>query len=179
MGKINSNEYNKLKGCEKMEIKCTKEEFKTLLDLVYAGNLLINGMREVDERIVPYAELEQKIFAMAKEFGLEEVVEFDEEFKEYMPTRAYENSEINDYIDAYEDKVFWEELIVRMARRQALNELGDENPDMTNAELRNRQIELEEYYEDEFIENGIYHLKWIKPEIQSEEEAKAKAKREQ
>ena len=143
-----------------MEIKCTKEEFKVLLDLVYAGNLLINGMREVDERIAPHAEL-------------------DEEFKEYMPTRAYENSEINDYIDAYEDKVFWEELVVRMARRQALNELGDENPDMTNAELRNRQIELEEYYEDEFIENGIYHLKWIKPEIQSEEEAKAKAKREQ
>lgn len=159
-----------------MEIKCTKEEFKALLDLVYAGNLLVNGMRDVEERIAPHADIEQKIFAMAKDFGFEECVEFDEEFKEYMPTRAYENSEINDYVDAYEDKVFWEELVVRMARRQALNELGDENPDMTNAELRERQIELEEYYEDEFIENGIYHLKWIKPEIQSEEEAKSKAK---
>ena len=154
-----------------MEIKCTKEEFKALLDLVYAGNLLINGMREVSERIAPHAEMEQKIFAMAKDFGFEELIEFDEEFNEYMPTRAYENSEVNDYIDAYEDKVFWEELVVRMARRQALNELGDENPDMTNAELRQRQIELEEYYEDEFIENGIYHLKWIKPEIQPEEVA--------
>ena len=61
-----------------MEIKCTKEEFKVLLDLVYAGNLLINGMREVDERIAPHAELEQKIFAMAKEFGLEDYIEFDE-----------------------------------------------------------------------------------------------------
>lgn len=154
-----------------MEIKCTKEEFKALLDLVYAGNLLINGMREVDERIAPHSEMEQKIFAMAKEFGYEELIELDEEFNEYMPTRAYENSEVNDYIDAYEDKVFWEELVVRMARRQALNELGDENPDMTSAELRQRQIELEEYYEDEFIENGMYHLKWIKPEIQPEEVA--------
>lgn len=154
-----------------MEIKCTKEEFKVLLDLVYAGNLLINGMREVDNRILPHSEMEQKIFAMAKDFGFEELIEFDEEFGEYMPTRAYENSEVNDYIDLYEDKVFWEELVVRMARRQALNELGDENPDMTNGELRQRQIELEEYYEDEFIENGIYHLKWIKPEIQPEEVA--------
>lgn len=161
-----------------MELKCTKEEFKALLDLVYAGNLLINGMREVDERILPYSEMEQKIFAMAKEFGYEELIEFDDEFNEYMPTRAYENSEVNDYIDAYEDKVFWEELVVRMARRQALNELGDENPDMTSAELRQRQIELEEYYEDEFIENGIYHLKWIRPEIQSEEAAKKGSKLE-
>lgn len=115
---------------------------------------------------------------MAKEFGYEELIEFDDEFNEYMPTRAYENSEVNDYIDAYEDKVFWEELVVRMARRQALNELGDENPDMTSAELRQRQIELEEYYEDEFIENGIYHLKWIRPEIQSEEAAKKGSKLE-
>lgn len=161
-----------------MELKCTKEEFKALLDLVYAGNLLINGMREVDERILPHSEMEQKIFAMAKEFGYEELIEFDDEFNEYMPTRAYENSEVNDYIDAYEDKVFWEELVVRMARRQALNELGDESPDMTSAELRQRQIELEEYYEDEFIENGIYHLKWIRPEIQSEEAAKKGSKLE-
>lgn len=162
-----------------MEIKCTKEEFKVLLDLVYAGNLLINGMRDVDNRILPHSEMEQKIFAMAKDFGLEELIEFDEEFGEYMPTRTYENSEVNDYIDLYEDKVFWEELVVRMARRQALNELGDENPDMTNAELRQRQIELEEYYEDEFIENGIYHLKWIKPEIQPEDVANSKRKLEE
>lgn len=162
-----------------MEIKCTKEEFKVLLDLVYAGNLLINGMRDVDNRVLPHSEMEQKIFAMAKDFGLEELIEFDEEFGEYMPTRTYENSEVNDYIDLYEDKVFWEELVVRMARRQALNELGDENPDMTNAELRQRQIELEEYYEDEFIENGIYHLKWIKPEIQPEDVANSKRKLEE
>lgn len=147
-----------------MEFKCSKEEFKVLMDLVYAGNLLMNGMKEQDERIEAYQEMEQRIFAMAKEYGFEELVAYDEEYKEYMPTHTYENSEINEYIDAYEDRVFWEELVVRMARRQALNELGDENPDMTNTELRNRQIELEEYYEDQFIESGIYHLKWIKPE---------------
>lgn len=149
-----------------MEIKCTKEEYKVLLDLIYAGNLLINGMREQDERIASYQEMEQLIFAMAKEHGFEDLIAYDEEFKEYMPTHTYEKEAVNDYVDAYEDRVFWEELVVRMARRQALNELGDENPDMTNTELRNRQIELEEYYEDQFIESGIYHLKWIKPEEQ-------------
>ncbi len=147
-----------------MEIKCTKEEYKVLLDLVYAGNLMLNGMREQEDRIAHYHEMEQFIFGMAKEQGYEDLIAYDNEYNEYMPTHTYENSEFVAYIDAYEDRLFWEELVVRMARRQALNELGDENPDMTSAELRNRQIELEAYYEDQFIESGIYHLKWIKPE---------------
>ena len=149
-----------------MEIKCTKEEFKILMDLVYAGNILVNGMREQSERIMPYHEMEQKLFEMAKAFGYEELITYDEEYKEYMPTHEYEKESVNDYIDAYEDKVFWEELVVRMARKEALNELGDENPDMTKGELRERQMELEDYFENEFIESGIYHLKWIKPEDQ-------------
>lgn len=147
-----------------MEIKCTKEEFKILMDLVYSGNLLINGMRANEERIEAYANIEQQIFAMAKDFGFEELIEYDEEYKEYMPTHTYENDEFVEYIDAYEDRVFWEELVVRMARREALNELGDENPDMSKLELRQRQEELEEFYENEFNESDIYHLKWIKPE---------------
>ncbi|MGL4361835.1 MAG: hypothetical protein ACRCSG_00890 [Cellulosilyticaceae bacterium] len=149
-----------------MELKCTNEEFKTLMDLVYAGNLLINGMRDTDNRVEQYSAMEQMIFKMAKDYGCEDCVAYDEEYNEYMPTHSYENSSFAEYIDSYEDRVFWEELVVRMARREALNELGDENPDMTNVELRNRQMELEEYYENEFVESGIYHLKWIKPEDQ-------------
>lgn len=147
-----------------MEFKCTKEEFKTLLDLVYAGNLLINSMKDSDNKSQPHHEMEQMVFKLAKDYGYEELITFDEEYNEYTPSHVYEKDEMNDAIDAYEDRVFWEELVVRMARKEALNELGDENPDMTSAELRNRQVQLEEYYEDEFIESGLYHLKWIKPE---------------
>lgn len=147
-----------------MEIKCTKEEFKTLLDLVYAGNLVINGMKEKAQQSMPHYKMEQKFFEMAKDYGYEALVAYDEDYEEYIPSHTYEKDEMNDAIDAYEDRVFWEELVVRMARRHALNELGDEQPDMTSAELRARQMALEEYYEDQFIESGLYHLKWIKPE---------------
>ncbi|MGL4345408.1 MAG: hypothetical protein ACRCTE_09430 [Cellulosilyticaceae bacterium] len=148
-----------------MKIECTKEEFKALLDLVYAGNLLINGMRSKEERVADHAQMEQEIFAMAKDYGIEDAVAYDEEFEEYMPTHAYENGTCAEYIDAYEDNVFWEELTLRMARRDALSILTDENPEMPKAELNALQLRLEDEYEEEFSENGLYHLKVCRPEI--------------
>lgn len=151
-----------------MKIECTKEEFSVLLDLVYAGNLLINGMRSKEERVQPYADMEQTIFKMAESFGIEDVVAYDEEFEEYMPTHTYENSEFTELIDAYEDNVFWEELTLRMARRDALSILTDEDPEMPKSELNKLQLRLEDEYEQEFSENGIYHLKVCRPEIKPE-----------
>lgn len=150
-----------------MNIEFTKEEFATLLDLVYAGNIMVNGLRSYEERITPYSELEQKIFALTKEIGLEDTVIYDEEFKEYMPTRTYEEGAINEYIDAYDDKVFWEELVVRLARRDALNELGDINPDMSKGELNQKQLDLEEFYEEEVEYHGLSRLKIVEQPMAS------------
>lgn len=148
-----------------MKLECTKEEFKVLMDLVYAGNLLINGPRSKEERIERYSDMEQKMFAMAKEeFGLEELVEYDEEFKEYMPTHEYEEDEFNEYIDEYDTSVFWEELVMRLARRDALNYAGDVDQNVSPAALRQMQLKWEEQYEEEIADNGIMNLKIVKIE---------------
>ena len=75
-----------------MKFECSKEEFKVLMDLVYAGNLLINGPRSKEERIESYSNMEQTVFAMAKEYGLGELVEYDEEYED----GDYENGEYED-----------------------------------------------------------------------------------
>lgn len=148
-----------------MKLECTKEEFKVLMDLVYAGNLLINGPRSKEERIERYSDMEQKMFAMAKEeFGLEELVEYDEEFKEYMPTHEYEEDEFNEYIDEYDTSVFWEELVMRLARRDALNYAGDVDQNVSPGALRQMQLKWEEQYEEEIADNGIMNLKIVKIE---------------
>lgn len=148
-----------------MKLECTKEEFKVLMDLVYAGNLLINGPRSKEERIERYSDMEQKMFAMAKEeFGLEELVEYDEEFEEYMPTHEYEEDEFNEYIDEYDTSVFWEELVMRLARRDALNYAGDVDQNVSPAALRQMQLKWEEQYEEEIADNGIMNLKIVKIE---------------
>ncbi len=145
-----------------MTINFTKEEFKALFDLVYTGNILINGLRNLDERVLEYSKVEQKIFSLAQEFGLNDAVIYDEEFKEYMPTRAYEEGGINDYIDYYDDSVFWEELILRLARRDALNILCDQEPDMSKEKLAKLQINLEDEYEEIFSEGGFDKLKLMR-----------------
>lgn len=142
-----------------MKIVCTQEEFKVLFDLVYGGNVLINGLRSQEEKVKEYSHMEQKIFEMAKDFGLEELVTYDEEFKEYMPTATYEENGVNDYIDAYDTQVFWEELVMRLARRDALNYAGDVDQNITKGQLKDMQIELEEKYEQEFEEHGLMRLK--------------------
>lgn len=145
-----------------MKIECTKEEFKILLDLVYAGNVLVNGMRSKEERIQEYSEVEQKIFAMAKDFELNDAIEYNEEFKEYMPTAEYEEEGVDEYIDAYDTQVFWEELVIRLARRDALNYVGDVDQNMTKAQLKEMQMGLEEKYEEEIEEHGLARLKIVK-----------------
>lgn len=149
-----------------MKIECTQEEFQALLDLVYAGNILLNGMRSKEDRVQPYADMEQTIFKMAEEFGLNGIVEYNEEFGEYMPTHEYEESEFLEYIDEYETSIFWEELVMRLARRDALNYAGDVDPEITRAALRKMQDELEEKYQEEIESNGIMNLKIVKLENQ-------------
>ncbi len=144
-----------------MKIECTKEEFKVLLDMVYAGNILINSMRSQEEKIEEYANMEQFFLSKAKEYGLENIAEYDEEYSEYIPTREYEDEEFNGYIDEYETRVFWEELIMRLARRDALNYAGDVDQDITKAALKEMQLKLEDKYEEEIEANGIMNLKVI------------------
>ena len=147
-----------------MKIECTKEEFKTLMDLVYAGNLLINGPRSKEERVAQYADMEQTIYKMASTFGLEGLVEYSEEYEEYMPTHEYEEDEFNNYIDEYDTSVFWDELVMRLARRDALNYAGDVDQNITRAALKEMQLGLEEKYEEEIEANGIMNLKIVKLE---------------
>ena len=144
-----------------MKIECTKEEFKVLLDMVYAGNILINSMRSQHEKIKEYADMEQYFFAKAKEYDLENLVEYDEEYNEYIPSREYEDEEFNQYIDEYETRVFWEELVMRLARRDALNYAGDVDQDITRAALKEMQLQLEEKYDEEIEANGIMNLKIV------------------
>lgn len=145
-----------------MKFECTKEEFKILMDLVYAGNLLINGPRSKEERIEQYANMEQEIFKMASSFGIEGLIEYSEEFKEYMPTHEYEEDEFNNYIDEYDTSVFWDELVMRLARRDALNYAGDVDQNITRAALKEMQLGLEEKYQEEIEANGIMNLKIVR-----------------
>lgn len=92
-----------------LQLKLSKEQFKTILELVYLGNMMVNGHR--NEPIKEYVEIEKLFFTLAPQYGIENCS--DEESPQY-PSRFFEEGEMQIIIDEYDDTTFWEELIDRL-----------------------------------------------------------------
>jgi hypothetical protein len=147
-----------------MQITLSKGQYQNLVRLVYLGNWMINAIRsgnKGDEQIEKYNEAEQIIFSFAKETRLERWIEYDEESKEFFPTRRFdEDKEIDEYRDEYNDHTFWEELFYRLVDRDMIDTYGEETVEKMSFE---EQIEKEEpfrrKYDKEFEKYGIARLK--------------------
>ncbi|MBS3819991.1 hypothetical protein KGY73_10895 [bacterium] len=139
-------------------IDFTEEQFKALLKLVYLGNYMINGIRTQPNRLKEFDNLVERIYSVAQKAGCSDYIEYDKEDKTYQPAAQLEE-EADDFIDDYDDNVFWEELILRLSQRDLRQEYGTEA--VENMELRERlqkQTELEKVYLKEFEDNGIENI---------------------
>jgi hypothetical protein len=144
-----------------MKINFTKKEFRNLLDLVYLGNWVMTANdTEDDEEKSKYEEITQKIYSFAKEFGCEHLIEYDSEFEEYIETAEFEDSEVSEYLEEFEENNFWETLSMRLAERDFLKEIkpGEFNKIPLNEKIMKTQ-EHEQKWVEEFSKNGIDNLK--------------------
>jgi hypothetical protein len=136
----------------------TKEEYRLLLDMLYISNWVMTSHKgEEDARLKPYKQVEQKIMAYAKDFGLENLVAYDKSFDEYSPTAEFDNLLSSEaFIEDYDDDVFWDELCHRLAQRDLIREKGLKV--IEEMEPIARMLEedrIAEKYDSEFVENGI------------------------
>lgn len=91
----------------KKTVSFTSEKFRTLLELVYLGEWMINGHKNYDERIERYDEMLNYLFSLAGQFDLENVsLPHDPQF----PTADFEQEMDEEYISNYDDLTFWDEL---------------------------------------------------------------------
>lgn len=142
-----------------MKMDFTNEEFAALFDMINLADWILHAHKtggQDDE----YGKLQQKILSHAKDFGLGETVNFQEEFDCYSFTRDYEASEkFEGVIEEYNNQTFWDELIPRLAERDVVRRIGREH---FNALPPNVRIELlderEKFYADEFETNGLASL---------------------
>ncbi len=131
-----------------MNIELTGREFRSLLDLVYIGNWILNATR-VDDRIEEYDNLESKIFGLCKGTKLQSLVET--RLGVSFPSRAFEQGGIHDAIAYYEDGVFFDILAEELSKRDmGYPELNAEN----FAELHERM----DKYMAEFDQNGLENV---------------------
>ncbi|MDR0858728.1 MAG: hypothetical protein LBN97_06850 [Oscillospiraceae bacterium] len=134
-----------------MKLELNKNEYRRLLDLVYAGNWVLNSTYDDDTRIADFDNVESKVFSYAADFGFPRHSELDGDGVTILPSEAYVTGGIQDAIRDYEDTVFYEILAEELARR-----------DMDFAPISNDNVdELAERidrYIDEFEANGVRNI---------------------
>lgn len=140
-----------------MKIDLTKKQYEQLLELMYLGEWMANGHKVGAEN--KYDELEQRVFSYAKNFGSQNLIEYDRELKKSFPTKELEESGIFDIIDDYNNKTFWEELVDRLADRDFVQKYGMEKIEkMSFKERFSKQTAFEEIYSAEFEESGLNNV---------------------
>ena len=144
---------------DKINIVFTKKQFRTLLDIVYAGNYLISSTNEKDEE--KYNEIESLVFSHAKEADMDEFAEYVSEYGGWLPTKKFEEQGIEERIECYDSTSFWNELIHRLALRDVALTLNTDNPDIVMEAILDRTDEYEEFFENNDLSNVT--IKNMKP----------------
>jgi len=144
-----------------LKIEFTKEEYLKLLDMVNIADWVIHSYSTGEgEDTREYRELMAKVFSFAQEYGLDEFV--DQVEGSFEPSRKFEDDSPGfDFIEEFEEEVFWDELIDRLTQRDMEEKYGEDWLDdfLENEELfREYQQKLLEY-EEEFEKNGLEGLR--------------------
>ncbi len=149
-----------------MNIELTKEQYQNLVRLItIASNVLEVVSEEVyddetpflEDEIATMQELEQYILSKYKEFEFDKVFEDQDNF--YTVTYDVEE-EVLLLLELYEEYSFWEELTSRLARRDMVEEYGEnEVNNMDPLQLSEIEEVFISKYREEFSQNGIDRLK--------------------
>ncbi|OJF94646.1 hypothetical protein [Alkalibacterium sp. 20] len=140
-----------------MKINFTKKQYRSLIDLIHLGDMVVNGIR-TDDTVEEYEELREYIYSFAKQMGQEDNIKYDKEYDMHFETREYESGKVQEYIEDYDDEIFWTELASRLATRDTqklimlTGEISDKDEDLKKYWSR------EDIYQKEFEENGLRNV---------------------
>lgn len=150
------------KADKPMKIHFTKKEYITLLETIQMAGWILHAHRTdqpADRK--KYHELEQKILSLAKDFGCDDVVQWDKKLGAHFTTREFEGR-IMPFIEEYEEDSFWEELKTRLVDRDVCREVGEQKFSSLGIEERFAKEEpYEQKYNTEFETHGITRLQVV------------------
>ena len=157
-----------------MKIELSHDQYRTLLELVYLGNWMVNSIKEeIDHETQRYDELQGYLFLLARDFGFGEWCDGEYEFphgKNHLTGAEFKNKDaLFNCIEKYDEYTFWEELSHKLARRDLLHKYGPEAFSKLAFEDRiKKEDERIGRYNKIFVEIGLDALK-IKHDQESSE----------
>ena len=150
-----------------MHLRFTEEELATLVEMVSLAAEVANLNPEEtgSTDLARFEAVENKVLESAKHAGMAEWIEFDQQrgknrVTEKFQSEAYFQRCIEEFRNAY----FWEELMIRLAERDLIKEMGEEAYLAMNEEARRTKSEpREKRYWTKFQKKGISPLHWVEP----------------
>ena len=92
--------------------------------------------------------------------GFNHLVIYDNKLGQYFPTREFEDTSPGmGFVEKFENEIFWNELIERLAERDLIKKHGEDGVLTMGLEERfSEQNSLESQYSSEFEVNGLEHV---------------------
>lgn len=145
-----------------MKFEMTTEEYRILLDLLHIADVVLSGhRRQEDPRSEQHRMVIQKLYGLAGDAGLGDMIRFDENRKRYRPGEELENtSPVHTFVDEFTGHVFWDELISRLTARDAVWQAGgtEQLAALSDEEREALERPINDRYVKEFSANGIANL---------------------
>lgn len=145
-----------------MNIEISTKEYRDLLDIVHIADVVMSGHRmEEDKRTERHRALIQKVYALARTEGLDQLVSYKEIANKYIPTRDFEqHSPAHVVIDEFGEHLFWDELISRLTERDMTQIVGgiDRLSVMVDSDRQHAEEHIRQRYIQEFAANGVANL---------------------
>lgn len=144
-----------------MEIKLSQQQWETLIKAVYLGDWMVNAIRVPGSHVPEFEELEQFLLSLAHKSGLYEVVEFDPTLSQFYVKEEY-HEKLQPFIDEYDDEVFWDGLVDRLADRDFSETYGDSVKRMDqNVRLERLWAFVDKYEAEVASEHGVDRVRVI------------------
>jgi len=148
-----------------MHLRFSDEELATLVEMVSLATDMAN-LNPNDEGQAGYQRfesIENKVLEAAKSTGLAGIVEYDMERGKNRVTEEFqEKAYFQKCFNEVRNAVFWEELMIRLAERDLIREIGPAaHRTLSEEERREKASPLEKRYWAKFQKDGTDLLFWI------------------
>ncbi len=150
-----------------MHLRLTDQELATLLEMVsLAANVASwNQKPGAEEKLAVFEDLEDKILEKARHGGFGNVIEYSEEKQGYVLTPEFQDQSFyQECYDEFRNESFWEELVIRLADRDLIRQIGLAAWNQLSEEDRRKHtVDIEKRYWDEFAKSGVDRVAVIYP----------------
>lgn len=143
------------------KLELTRDDFLALLTVMQIADWVLHAHKtEESDDSQDFRDLEQKVFALARSFGCDQLVEYDEQAQQYFPTGEFEErSPGMELIEEFENESFWNELLERLTERDLLRQFGEKALQRLDPETREQREEpYMRLYSEEFATHGVSRL---------------------